>query len=207
MASPLPFQARVARLGTIALVLGVIQLGQGLTMLANLVSPPTTPSWTKDMLTRDAPDPEAARRVVEAADRLNATLARIEPLRALPFCLASAFLIAIAIRLRRGDPAALRSARSWVGAAFAVLAFSVLVQVQKTLPPTMEYLREYVAVTPQPDPSLRPMMESMIGFGAVAGVVLRTAIMAVWPILLFVWSGRLLREAEAEGHDRRPAIE
>jgi hypothetical protein len=144
--------------------------------------------------------------MLDAAQALSRRIAPWEIGRTLPYVAATVLLLLIAIRLRRGEVAALVTARQWAFAAFGVVAVSLLIQIVAILPATMDYQRVIVesmpaapAGTGAPPFDMKQMMSSMTLVGTLVGLVMGTAFMSAWPIVLYVWSGKLLRQARATG--------
>lgn len=189
------------RLGTVALVLGIIELAYGgfhiiveafNSVLIEAERPlfPTRPR---------GPDMSA---MLDQGHELAKAVAPWEIARTVPFLVLAAMLVWIATRLRRGDASALRVARQWALAAFGCIALSLLVQGMITMPATVEFQRKMFEAMPIPPtakgaaaPDVRGLMSSMTIVGALLGLVFGAAFYSAWPIVLLVWSGRLLRRA------------
>jgi hypothetical protein len=118
-----------------------------------------------------------------------------------PFVVATCVLLWIAIRVRRGDTKALGAARTWALAALGVVATSALVQVLVTIPATMEYQRQVMdamAVLPPRAKApfdIKGVMSAATIVGSIGGLVMGTMLLSVWPVTLYLWAGRLLRDA------------
>ena len=137
---------------------------------------------------------------MEAALIFAKRIAVWEALRTIPFLLATVFLLWIALRLRKGDMEALRSAQTWMFSAFAAIAVSLLIQILVTVPATLEYQHQVATLmlTPpagkSPPVAMREMMSAMTMVVTIVGVVIGTLVLSVWPVVFYVWAGRLLRE-------------
>lgn len=187
--------ARCRTLGTLSLVLAILEIvycGQKVVfqlMNSRIIAAertflPKTRGMSPAIYTQAN---ELARRVVPW-----------EIARMVPFVVASVVLLFIARRLRAGDLAALGVARQWVFAALGVVGLSLLVQIVAIVPPTMDYQARMVELLP-PTPKgapfdMGPMVSSMTMVGTVMGLAMGTVILSVWPIVLYVWAGRLQRE-------------
>jgi hypothetical protein len=187
-------------LGTTCLVLAVLELLYCLQKLATQMFGGAIVGAQRSFLPTAQGVP--TERILAAAKHLSQQIAPFEVARTLPFLAATAVLLWIALRLREGDPRALSTARTWALAAFVPVAISLVVQVVWVLPPTMEYQREIMKSLPTfsgADPAqsveVQEMVSSMTAISAAAGVVIGAAVLSAWPIVLFVWAGRLLREA------------
>lgn len=117
-----------------------------------------------------------------------------------PFAVASVVLLFIARRLRAGDLGALGVARQWAIAALGVVALSVLVQIIAVIGPTMDYEARVVELMPKTPAAKAPFdvtqfMSSMTMMGLVMGVAMGAVAMSVWPAILYVWAGRIRRDA------------
>jgi hypothetical protein len=195
-----PLEQRCRSLGTLCLVLGILEIvycGQKLILQllnsrivraerALLPSGPYAPSAT----------------TFHEAEALARRIAPWETARTVPFVVAAVVLLFIARRLREGDLSALGAARQWALAALGVVAVSLLVQIVAVVPPTMDYQARVVELLPAPPRSRAPFdvgqftsMATMIGMGL--GLALGAVGMAVWPVILYVWAGRLRAEAAA----------
>lgn len=198
---PVPLHDRMRSLGTLALVLALMQIvSTVLGLLSNLGSG-SMMGFQRQMMGGGAAQSEA---IFKAAEEFSSRIAIAEAIRGVPFAIASGWLLMIATRLRRGDVRALKPASAWPFLAFGVLVLSVIVQLAISVPATMEYQQRIVSGMPaMPKGSGAPfdfaaMMEAIMTGAAYGGVVMVTLAMSIWPIVLRVWSGRLLRDPQAQ---------
>ena len=137
--------------------------------------------------------------ILKSAEQFMDRIALWEALRTIPFALCSGVLIMIALRLRKGDRTALKTARVWVLWAFLAVAVSTVVQAMVTVPATIEYQAKVMAAMPMPGGSgagfdVKDMVGSMTTIAVWAGVFFGAFGMAVWPLVLFFWSKKLTKE-------------
>jgi hypothetical protein len=190
-------------LGTTALVLGILELSYCGFRLVTQALNSTLIAAEKSILPATPHGPPMGA-LMDEAQVFAHRIAPYEVLRTVPFAVATGVLLAIAVRLRRGDEGALEAARRWIYWAMAAIVFSLLVQVVFTLPATMEYQRHVVDVMPvlpsrggAPAVDMKQMMGSMTLVSTILGVVFGTGFLAAWPIAFHVWSGRLMRRRQA----------
>ncbi|HEX8792627.1 MAG TPA: hypothetical protein VF765_16885 [Polyangiaceae bacterium] len=192
--SPLARQCRT--LGTLSLTLAILEIvycGQKLVLqllntriiAAEKALLPSTPGMSPTIYSDAA---VLARRI-----------APWEAARMAPFIVASVVLLFIAARLRRGDLAALAVARQWAFAALGVVGLSLLIQIVAVVPPTLDYQEHMLHALPSATRKgapidIGPVMSSMTIVGTVMGLAMGTVIMSVWPVVLYLWAGRLRRE-------------
>jgi hypothetical protein len=198
---PVPLRDRIRSLGTLALVLAIMQIvSTVLGLLSNLGSS-SMMGFQRQMMGGGAAQSDA---IFKAAEEFSGRIAIAEALRGVPFAIASGWLLMIATRLRRGDVRALKPAHEWPFLAFGVLVLSVIVQLTINVPATMEYQQRIFSGMPaMPKGSGAPfdfaaVMDTIMAGAAYGGVVMGTLVMSVWPIVLRVWSGRLLRDPQAQ---------
>jgi uncharacterized membrane protein YqjE len=198
---PMPLPAeRYKKLGTTCLVLAILELVYCLWRLVGQLL--TTPIMKAERtMLPSSPHGPRMNDVWDAAQELSHRIAPWETARTIPFALATGFLLWIAIRLRRGDGAALFAARKWVFAAFGVIAVSLLIQIAVVVPATMDYQRHVADAMPvvshgsaPPPLDMKKFMSNMTVFGTVFGLVIGTVFVSVWPVILYVWAGKLIRE-------------
>lgn len=139
--------------------------------------------------------------ILGAVDDLMRRISVANALRALPFLVASAVLVAIALRLRRGDTSALRAARTWAFAALGVVAISALVQLFVTVPAMLEYGRRIAAAMPVPTSGrgappfdVGRLVNGVMLVSSLGTAIVGSLVLAVWPVALIVWAGKLDRE-------------
>ncbi len=187
---------RFGTLGTTCLVLGILDI---LFVVQKLVSAALTSQMLAlqgKMMPATTPGMPA---VMSAAQDFATKIALWEALRALPFGVASGFLVWIGLRLRRGDRDALFTARVWTWWAFGVVAASALLQVVVTIPATLEYEQRIMSALPLPSKSgapfdMKKFMDGWMLASTIIGLVIGTVFMAAWPLALRLWSDRLLRD-------------
>jgi hypothetical protein len=186
-------------LGTVCLVLSIIEL---LYCLQRLLSPLLTRNVLEmqKVLFRTLPSAPPTNPIMDAAETFMARIAVWEITRTVPFVLCTGFLLWIAIRLRRGDARALVAARTWMAFALAAVLVSALIQILFTVPMAMEYQRHVMEAMPaMPGAAAAPfdvktMTSTITMVSTIAGLVLGTLFLSVWPVVLFVWAGRLVRD-------------
>ncbi|APR87200.1 hypothetical protein A7982_12549 [Minicystis rosea] len=192
---------RLEALGTTCLVLSIAEL---IYCIYRLVSP----LFSKAMLNAQRSFVRGSfptSGVMEAAEHFMKTIAIWEALRTIPFVVATGFLLWIALRLRKGDGAALQSARTWALAALGVVVVSAAIQLFITVPATLEYQRtianSVLAATPAgsatPPFDVKQVTSMVTMIATIAGLVMGTVFSAAWPIVLYVWAGKLAREVSA----------
>jgi hypothetical protein len=101
-----------------------------------------------------------------------------------------------------GCLAALGAARQWALAALGVVAVSLLVQIVAIVPPTMDYQARIVELLPTAPRTKAPFdvkefTSSMTMVSVALGLAFGAVGMSVWPVILYVWAGRLRAEAAA----------
>jgi hypothetical protein len=201
---------RMETLGNVCLVLSLVEL---LYCAQKLLAPLFTRNIfdMEKVMFRRLPGAPPISPMMDAAAGFVARIAIWETTRTVPFVVATCFLLWIAIRLRRGDAGALVAARTWMPFALAAVFVSALIQVLFTLPMTMEYQRQVVELMPaMPSSAAAPFdvkaMTSMVTMlSAISGLVMGTLFLSVWPVMLYVWAGRLSRDA-AKAEVATPAL-
>ena len=198
-APPSPARRRET-LGTVCLVLSIIELLYcGYRLLSPLLSRGILDA--EKAFFRSMPTGAPAKPMMDAAEAFMARIAVWEAARTVPFAVATCFLLWIAIRLRRGDAGALRAARTWMPFALGVVAVSALIQALVTVPATLEYQRQVVDLMPAMSSGakapfdVKAVTSAVTMVSAIAGMALGTLFLSVWPVVLYVWAGRLIRDA------------
>lgn len=197
---PVPLHDRIRSLGTLALVLAIMQIASTVLGLLSNLGSGSMMGFQRQMMGGAA----QSDAIFKAAEEFSGRIAIAEALRGVPFAIASGWLLMIATRLRRGDVRALKPAHEWPFLAFGVLVLSVIVQLTITVPATMEYQQRIFSAMPaMPKGSGAPfdmgaMMNTIMTGAAYGSLVMGTLIMAIWPIVLRVWSGRLSRDPQAQ---------
>jgi hypothetical protein len=200
-----PLAKRFNGLGTMCLVLAIVEL---LNCFSKLVSAALVSSIFAGSLgaASGAPPSSPLPSLMSTATEFAGKLALWEALRALPFAVASGFLIAVALRLRRGERAALFTARAWVWWAFGIIVLSVALQLFVTLPMTLDYERQMMSGLPAIPSSGRGaasldiagFMDTWTLISSGISLIVGTMVFATWPIVLRVWADRLLRDTTPE---------
>lgn len=193
-------QSRRVLLGNVSLALAILDL---LYCLYRLLMPFLSRSivgFQREMMASTS-GPNMSE-MMDVAQKFADRIAPWEALRTVPFIIASAVLLWIAIRLRRGDGEALRTARTWAFGAFGAVAISLLIQVLVIVPATLDYQHEVMGMMLKTMPAGRS--GSPVDVGAIAGsitlastvvgVVMSTLGLLIWPVALLIWTGRLTRE-------------
>jgi hypothetical protein len=193
-----PFAKRLETFGTVCLALGAMELVNCVQRLMAPLYRNAMLTWQKSFMPT-TPSGPSMDDVIDGARRFGQRIAPWEAARTVPFLVATVVLIWIAVRLRKGEIEALFAARRWTFAALGVVALSALLQVLVTIPATIEYQKEIVA-TMAPLPGGTPFdfgafMSSFTVAISVISLILGVIFLSAWPIAVFVWSGKLLREA------------
>jgi len=186
--TPLPRTARIASLGTASLAFGAIGLTCWVLYAARVVFVLVDPSSA-------VPSPEklsAAQRATCEALAVRVGIA--SSVRLVALMIASGVLVALALRLRRGDEGALRPLRIWTLFAFGVVALWTLVDLAVALPATRELDRMLFAAMRasggNPDTvSMSQDLSNVMIWVLLVGVPL---LLAALPLALRIWSRRLL---------------
>jgi hypothetical protein len=189
---------RYETLGTACLALSVLEL---LYCVQRLLSPFFSRSIIElqRSILPETPHGPPVGGMVDAAQGFMAKIALWEAARTVPFLIATGFMIWIAIRLRRGDARALFTARKWTFWALGVVVISVLIQILVTVPATMAYQRDVVDLMPVPAGSAMPfdmkrIMSSVTLVSTLFGMLSGTLLAIAWPIAVYLWAGKLIRE-------------
>jgi len=190
---------RYRTLGTTCLVLGILEVLVCVQrLLAQIFRGPLTEAQRN--LIPGVPE-RNTQAIMDAAREMTDKIALWESLRTIPFLVVTGFLLWIALRLREGDARALFAARRWVLGAFAAIAVGVVIQVVWTMPAMAEYQRKIMgSVLPMAggdaasSVDVKEIAESVGALTVVLSVVGGTLVLSAWPIVLLVWSGRLIRE-------------
>ena len=127
------------------------------------------------------------------ADDVTRALAAWSIMRLLPFAAATAVLIVLALRIRQGDVSAIRAARTWTLWALGAVAIYLVLTVVGIVPlltsidlPTLGHRQRA---------GQRSALGQSVDLVTIAlwGTAIGTTIAAsVWPVILRVWTGRLL---------------
>jgi hypothetical protein len=203
--SPGPaLEQRYRALGTTCLVLGILELCYCAQKIAMQLFMRPLLAGERSLLPSGPRGPSSGA-MFDQAQALSEQTAPWEVMRTIPFVVATGMLLFLAVRLRRGDGRALHAARQWTFAALGAVAVSLLIQIVAIVPPTLEYQRDVFAALPatpkgkaKPPFDVKAFTSSMTVTATLSGVLMGTAFMSAWPIVLFVWSGTLLRAASAK---------
>jgi len=185
-------------MGTWALALGVVNLVQmGYGLLNTVVGDPSA-----QFSSVPGGGPIDMQVMQGAFETFQQKVLFAETMRSLPFLGMSAWSVHMGRRLRKGDRAALKVAQQWVSGAFLVLAFSLAIQMFFTIPATFDLFEKITEAMPGntvQDREAKGVMESIMTAAVVIGLIMGTVVMAIWPVVLKIWSGRLLKACEAPG--------
>ncbi len=132
-------------------------------------------------------------RMKDAIGGVMTKLAVWEAVRMIPFLVATSFLLWIAVRLRRGDATALHAARKWTLGAFAAIAVSLAIQLLVTMPMMTDAFGRFFASFPGSSSVFDdPLLHTVMRVGTLVVTAGGALFMSVWPIVLLLWSGRLI---------------
>jgi hypothetical protein len=195
-----PLVKRYETFGNVSLALAALE---GLLCVQRMFSPLLTRSafgFQRSLMPKTRGGPPIDE-IMDAAQKLGQSIAVWEAVRAVPFLIASAVLGWIALKLRKGEPAALHAMRKWTFAALGVVLLSTVIQALATVPATMEYQKAVVALMPASPPGAAAPFD----FGAfmstftlaitIAGLIAGAVFMSIWPIVAYVWAGKLIKES------------
>jgi hypothetical protein len=192
-----PIERRCASAGTLCLVLGILEIAYcGQRVIFQLLSNRVIAAERAFMPS----SPGMSPAIYGEAEALAHRVVPWEIARTVPFLVASVVLLFIARRLRAGDLSALGTARQWAIAALGVVGVSLIVQIVAIVPPTMDYQARVVELLPTASRKGAPfdvgqMMSSMTVVSLALGLAMGTVSMSVWPVILYVWAGRIRRDA------------
>jgi len=188
----------MSSMGTWALALGIVNLVQmGYGLLNTIIGDPSA-----QFANMPGGGPMDMQIMQEAFESFQQKVLFAETMRSLPFLGMSAWSVHMGMRLRKGDRTALKVAQQWTYGAFLVLAFSLAIQVFFTIPATFELFEKITESMPSSGAQAREaksLMEGIMTGAVVVGLVMGTVVMAIWPVVLKIWSGRLLKESETPG--------
>jgi hypothetical protein len=151
-----------------------------------------------------SPAPGATPPGMGAVEEVMRRVMAAEITRTIPFMIASGFLIWIALRLRKGEIAALKAAQKWAWWALGVVVLSVLIQLLVTVPATLEYSRKLTRAIPalprgaRGAPAFDPggFFDTMMMISTLFSMIFGALFMSAWPVGLYFWSASLLRKHE-----------
>ncbi|MFO0756310.1 MAG: hypothetical protein U0359_07445 [Byssovorax sp.] len=211
-----PMAKRFNLLGTVSLVLAGLELAYGLWKLVSAAFTGIFLQAERALLgSLAAPVPVPVSGMLSAVEDFARTIALWEAVRAVPLMVASVFLLLIALRIRKGDRQALLSARAWVWWAAGIVVFSVLLQLVTTVPATLAYQRQITGMMPtMTGPGARhgaspivvkQLSETWMMASTLIGIIMGAGFYATWPIVLRVWSDRLIAQQAAADAARQSA--
>jgi hypothetical protein len=197
---------RTQTIGLVALILGILEAVYALYQLLGSLLSGAFIHWEKSFFggmpgaSRSAMNPA----MFDAMERMVRRIAVGQSLRMVAFLAVTAWLIIIAMQLRRGSIQALETAKSWTWLALGAIGLSILLQAFVLLPAQIAYQQEVFKTLPtapgRPPPAglmdgismaTNAMMVGTVFFGAI--------LMAIWPIALRVWADRIQKEIRASG--------
>jgi hypothetical protein len=196
-----PLGSRIHSLGTLSLVLAILELLYCAVRVGSAALSSAVIEMQRSAMR--AMPPEATQGLGAIQDVAQGFARRMmiwELVRLFPFVVATAFLMWIALRLRKGDTTALRAARTWMFGALGAIVLSLLIQLLVTVPLAAEMQSRMLGVLntngkgpPIDTSALAGITEvftvATMGFGAM--------VLSTWPVVLYLWAGRLSREAQA----------
>jgi hypothetical protein len=189
---------KIRTLGQVAFVLSLVELAYcAYRMFSSAVMGPLMRWYFESLLGRSG-----MRKVpfLEGMGDFMTKIAIAEVVRSVPFVVASVVLLRISLRLKRAEPAALDDARKWLFWALGAIAVSILVQAVVTLPATMEWQEKFVAAMPAMPPpgtrgappfDMKQMITMMTMASSLVGLLFGSVMMAVFPVVVYVWAGKL----------------
>jgi hypothetical protein len=205
-AATTPLTKRFETLGNVSLALGALEL---LSCVQRLIGPlfgKAILDFQRNIMPK-TPHGPSFDEILDAGKDLMNKVTLWEAVRAVPFLIATSVLIWIALRLRKADAGALRAARTWSLAALGVVVLSTLIQIFVTIPATMEYQRALVKTMTSlptrggaaPPFDMGEMMSKMTIISSLIGLVVGVVFLSAWPIVLYVWAGKIQKDAAPPG--------
>jgi len=200
---PAPPDERIRTIGIVALILAILEtLYAAYQLFAALLSGPLL-KWQKSLF---AGMPGGDPAVFDSAEKLVGQITVGQSLRMVAFIAVSVWLIVIAVQLIKGRAAALEAARSWTWLALGALALSVLIQAFVLVPAQIASQQEMFRSLPTSSgpPPPAGFMEGMGIFTIVTTVVMVAVgaiLMAIWPVALRLWAGKVLKQVSAAKAD------
>jgi hypothetical protein len=197
-----PVAKGFSNLGTWSLVLGILELLFCFYKLVSAALSSSIMAMNRSLLgAAPTPPPAPLSGMMASVEEFTSKIALWEAIRALPFAIASGFLIGLAVRLRRGDRSALFAARIWVWFALGVIVLSVGLQLFVIFPLTLEYTRRLTSamssastVGGKPVFDFGGVMDTMTLVSTGISLIVNTLFFAIWPVVLRLWADRLIRE-------------
>ena len=193
-----PFEQGMKKIASVGTVLAIVHLLMAAMGLANAATGAAT---GMNSFQGSGLDTAAFEHALEAYME-KALL--YEAIRTTPFIAMSAWLLLICSKLNKLKLESLKTAHAWSLAAFGVLTFSVIFQVVFIIPEVnklVDAMGSMVAGNSPDAIQLRDMMTTLVQIGTIGGLVVGTAVMAIWPIYLLRRVGKLLGMA-----DEQPAV-
>jgi hypothetical protein len=202
-----PLGSRIQSLGTLCLILAILELLYSAVRIASSVLSSAAIDLQRSAMR--AMPPEATQGMAAMQDVAQSFARRVmiwETVRTLPFVVATVFLLLIALRLRKGDATALRAARTWMFGALGAVGVSLLIQLLVTMPLSAELQRQMLGAMHTPDgkgPPIDPnALAGITEVFTLATMAFGAALLSTWPVVLYVWAGKLQKEAQAFGEPR-----
>ncbi len=193
---------RTGTIGLVALILGILETIYAGSQLVGVLFGNLFVRWQRTFF-KGLPGSSAAMpdEMFDAMDRMMKRSALGQSVRMVAFLAVTAWLIVLAVQLRRGRVEALQTAKSWMWLALGAIGLSSLVQAFVLVPAQIAYQREVMeAMTKVPGRPLPPgliedmntMTTVMMALTAFGGAVL----LAIWPIAFRVWAGKIQKQVE-----------
>lgn len=197
---------RTETIGLVALILGILEAVYATYQVLGSFLSATIVQWQKSFFggmpgaSKSAMNPA----MFDAAGRMLRRIAVGQTLRMVAFLAVTAWLIVIAVQLRRGRVEALETAKGWTWLALAALGMSVLIQAFVTVPAQIAYQHELFGSMPTapggpPPAGLMEGMNVMTTVMSVATVFVGALLMAIWPIALRIWADRVQKQIRPDG--------
>jgi hypothetical protein len=200
---PRPLGSRIQSLGTLSLVLAILELLYCAVRVGSAALSSAAIEMQRAAM-RAAMPPEATQAMGAMQDVAEGFARRMmvwDLIRTVPFVVATSFLLSIAVRLRKGDTTALRAARTWMFGALGVVVVSLLIQLLVTVPLAAELQSRMLGVL-NTTSGKGPAIDTSAFAGitevfAIASAGLGAMLLSTWPVVLYIWAGKLSREAQA----------
>lgn len=193
---------RTQTIGLVALILGILESIYATYQLAGSLLSKYIVQWEKAFL-GGMPGSKAAMPppMFDAMDAMLKKIALGQSLRMVAFLAVTAWLIVIAVQLRRGSIEALESAKSWLWLALGAIGLSILIQAFVTAPAQIEYQNAVFASMPSPGsappPGFMQGMSLMTNVMIVVTIAVGALLMAIWPIALRIWADKIQKQVGA----------
>jgi|GEM_PF-3337815 len=193
---------RTGTIGLVALILGILETIHAGYQLVGALLGNLFVQWQRTFF-KGLPGSSAAMpdEMFDAMDRMMKRSALGQSVRMVAFLAVTAWLIVLAVQLRRGRVEALQTAKSWMWLALGTIGLSSMIHAFVLVPAQIAYQREVVeAMTKVPGRPLSPglienmntMTTAMMVLTAFGGAVL----LAIWPIAFRIWAGKIQKQVE-----------